>query len=204
METLLKESASCKSFHFMKDTYTKIKTLNALGQKHQVVHDHYSFWNLKTTGSLTEIQLFKTCPCENWGSLVSLASWSSTSIMSMLKLPNVSTTSTITFFSLPWITSGLTKPTKRNEQLSDGISIFALSLSFPRKLAILFFFFSSTNLYLPFLSGLYLNPNLFFFWIKAIGLSMRCNLFPNPFPARVSLSNTCFMPKWVISESLVQ
>ena len=31
------------------------KTLNALKQKHQVVHDHYSFWNLKTTRSSTEV-----------------------------------------------------------------------------------------------------------------------------------------------------
>ena len=97
METLLRESASCKSFHFMKDTHTKIKTLNALGQKHQVVHDHYSFWNLKTTGSSTEVQFFKTCLRGNEGSPAFFTSWSSISTMSMLKLPNVSTTSTITF-----------------------------------------------------------------------------------------------------------
>ena len=41
------------SFH--EDTHTKIKTLNTFGQKHQVVHDHYSFWNLKKTGSSMEV-----------------------------------------------------------------------------------------------------------------------------------------------------
>ena len=57
------------------------------------------------------------------------------------------------------------------------------------------------NLCLPRLSGLYLNPNRSFFWISAIGLSMPCNLFPNPFPAWAPLSSTCFMLEWVISES---
>ena len=40
---------------------------------------------------------------------------------------------------------------------------FALSLSFPRKLAILFYLFSSMSLCLSRLSGLYPSPNLSFF-----------------------------------------
>ena len=118
------------AIHFIswKDAHTKANTLNALGQKHQVVHDHYSFWNLKTTGSSTEVQLFRVCPCRNEGSLASFAFWFSTSTISMFRLPKVSTMSTITSSSLHWIISGLMKPTKRNEELSGGMSIFALSL----------------------------------------------------------------------------
>ena len=197
METLLKESASCKSFHFMKDTHTKTKIPNALGQKHQVVHDHYIFESLNTTGSSITVQLSKVCPRGNGGSPVLFASRSLTSTMSILRLPNVSTTSTITSSSLPWITSRLMKPIERNKQLSSGMSIFVLSFSFLRKLAIHFSLFSSTNFCFPCLSSLYPRPNLSLFWITAIGLSMPCNRFPNPFSARALLPDTYFMPRWV-------
>ena len=149
-----------------------------LGQKHQVVHDHYSFWNLKTTRSSMEVQLFRVCLHRNGGSPASFASWSSTSTISMLRLPKVSAMSTITSSSLPWIILGLMKLVERNEELSGGMIIFALSRSFPKKLAMLFYLFSSRNLYLSRLSSLYPNPNLSFFWIAAIGLNMPCNHLP--------------------------
>ena len=148
METHWEKMYCAINFISWKDAHTKAKTLNALGQKHQVVHDHYSFWNLKRIGSSMEVQLFSVCPRGKGGSPASFTSWSSTSTILMLKLPNVSATSTITSYSLPWIISGLMKPTERNEELSGGMSIFALSPSFSRKLAILFYLFSSTNLYL--------------------------------------------------------
>ena len=72
-----------------KDAYTKQKILSVFRQKHQVVHDHYSFESLKTTGSSTVIQLSKICPFGNEGSPVLLASWSSTSTMFIDKLSNV-------------------------------------------------------------------------------------------------------------------
>ena len=162
-----------------------------LGKK-QVFHDHYSLWNLKTTGSSTEIQLFKVCPRGNGGSPVSVALWSSISTMSMLMLPNVST---ITSSSSPCIISGLMNLAERNEELSGGMSIFMLFASFPRKLATLFYLFSLISLCLSCLLGLYPNPNLSFFWITVIGLNMPCSRFPNPFPARAPLSGTCFMPR---------
>ena len=66
------------------------------------------------------IQSFSTW---EWGSPASFASWSSTSTISMLKLPNVFVTSTITSFSLPWIISRLMKPVERNEELNGDMSI---------------------------------------------------------------------------------
>ena len=120
----------------------KQKPWMLLGKKHQVVHDHYSLWNLKTTGSSMEVQLFRVCPRGNGGSPVSFALWSSTSTMSMLRLPKVSAMSTITSSSPPWMVSGLIKPAEKNEELSGGMFNFGLSPSFPRKLAILFCLFS--------------------------------------------------------------
>ena len=79
--------------------------------------------------------------------------------------------------------------------------IFALSFSFPRKLAILLYLFSSMNHYLSLLSVLYPTPNWSFFWITAIGLSMPCSLFPKPFSTRAPLPGTCLIPEWVISDS---
>ena len=43
------------------DACTKQKILSVFRQKHQVVHDHYSFESLKTTGSPTVVQLSKIC-----------------------------------------------------------------------------------------------------------------------------------------------
>ena len=95
------------------------------------------------------------------------------------------------------------EPVERNEELSGGMFIFALSFSFPWKLAILFCLFSSMNLYLSLLSGLYPNPNLnrSFFWITAIGLSMPYSLFPKPFPTWAPLPGTCLMLEWVTFDS---
>ena len=120
------------AIHFIswKDFYTKAKTLNALRQKHQVVHDHYLFWKLKTTGSSMEVQLFRVCPRGNGGSLVSFASWSSTSTISMLRLPKVSAMSAITFFSSSWIMSGLIKPAERYDHFCS-ISFFPEKTSDP-------------------------------------------------------------------------
>ena len=146
METLLKESASCKSFHFMKDTYTKTKTLNALGQKHQVVHDHYSFWNLKTTVSLMEVQLFRTCPRGNGGNPGSLAFWSLTLTMSILKLSNSLSTSRSISLSLFQIVSGSMKPVERKYN-STVVPPFLRSLSLlPEKAddSPLYFFFDES------------------------------------------------------------
>ena len=84
-----------------KDACTKQKILSVFRQKHQVVHDHYSFESLKTMGSSTMVQLSKIYPFGNGGSPMLLASWSPTSTMSIDRLPNVFATSTITFFSLP-------------------------------------------------------------------------------------------------------
>ena len=82
------------------------------------------------------------------------------------------------------------------------MSIFSLSPSFSRKLAILYYcLFSSRNLCLSRLSSLYPNPNLSFFWIVAIGLNMPCNCFPNPFSAQAPLSGTCLIPEWVFPDS---
>ena len=81
------------------------------------------------------------------------------------------------------------------------MSIFTLSLSFPRKLAILFCLFSSRNLCLSRLSGLYPNLNLSFFWIAVIGRNMPCNYFPNPFSTRAPLPSICLIPEWVFSDS---
>ena len=75
-----------------KDACTKQKILGVFRQKHQVVHDHYSFESLKTTGSSTVVQLSKICSLENGGSLMLLASWSPTSTMSIDRLLNASST----------------------------------------------------------------------------------------------------------------
>ena len=128
-DSLTKKNALCYSFHFMKKYPYKSKNPECTWAKASVIHDHYSFWNLKTIGSLMEVQLFRVCPRGNGGNPASFASWSSTSTMLMLKLPNVSTTSTIIFSSLSYIILGLMKPVERNEKLSGGMSIFALSLS---------------------------------------------------------------------------
>ena len=79
-------------FIYIKRCLYKTKILSVLRQKHQVVHDHYSFWKLKTTGSSKVVQLSKVYPCGNEGSLVLVASWSSTSTMSMLKFLNALST----------------------------------------------------------------------------------------------------------------
>ena len=141
------KSASCYfiSFH-EKMPIQKQKPWMLLGKKRQVVHDHYSLGNLKTTGSSMEVQLFRVCLLGNADNPMSFASWSSTLTISMLRLPKVSTISTITSSSSPWRVSGLIKPAKRNEELSGGMSSFGLSSYFPRKLAILFYLFSSRNL----------------------------------------------------------
>ena len=60
-----------------KDACTKQKILSVLRQKHQVVHDPYSFESLKTMGSSIVVQLSKICPLGNEGSPVLLASRSS-------------------------------------------------------------------------------------------------------------------------------
>ena len=44
----------------------------------RLFHDHYSLWDLQTTGSSTAIQLFKTYPHGNEGSLIFLVFGSST------------------------------------------------------------------------------------------------------------------------------
>ena len=178
-----------------KDACTKQKILSVLRQKHQVVHDHYSFESLKTTKSSTVVQLSKIYPLENGGSLVLLASWSLTSIMSIDRLLNASYTSVDISLSLLQTAPGLMKPAERKVWLNGGISISALSFSFPRKLTILFSLFSSMNLYLSRLLGLYPNLNRSFFWITAISLSMPCSLFPKPFPTRAHLPTTCLMPE---------
>ena len=87
-----KKNASCSSFHLdKKDAHTKQKSC-VLRQKHQVVHDHYSFESLKTTRSSTAVQLSKVCPRGNGGSPVLIASRFSSSTMLMLKLPNALST----------------------------------------------------------------------------------------------------------------
>ena len=161
---ILTKSASCYSFHFMKRyPYKKKKPWMLLGKKHQIVHDHYSLWNLKTIGSSMEDQLFKVRPRGNGGSLVSFAFWSSTSTMSMLRLSKVLAIFTVTSFSSPWMVSRLIKSVEGNEELSDGMSNFGLFFYFSRKLTILFCLFSSRNLCLSCLSSLYPTPNLSFF-----------------------------------------
>ena len=75
-----------------KDACTKQKILSVFRQKHQVVHDHYSFESLKTTGSSIMVQLSKIYPLENGGSRVLLAFWSLTSTMSIDRLLNASST----------------------------------------------------------------------------------------------------------------
>ena len=57
------------SFHEKRCPY-KSKTLNTLGQEHQVVHDHYSFWNLKTIGNSMEVQLLSLSTWERGQSRV--------------------------------------------------------------------------------------------------------------------------------------
>ena len=187
------------AIHFIswKDAHIKAKTLNAFGQEASGCS-----WSLLIMESKDNRE-FDGSPIvqhlSTWeGSLVSVALWSSNSTMSMLKLPNVFT---ITSSSLPWIISGLMNPAERNEELSGGMSIFMLFASFPRKPAILFYLFSSRNLCLACLLGLYPTPNLSFFWITVIGLNMPCSRFPNPFPALAPLPGTCLMPKWVTLDS---
>ena len=139
------------------DVCTKQKILSVFRQKHQVVHDHYSFESLKTTESSTVVQLSKICSLENRGNLVLHASWSPTSTMSIDRLPNASSTDISR--SLPWIASGIMELAERKVWLNDGISILTSCSFFPRKLTILFSLFSSTNLCLPHLSSLYPNLN---------------------------------------------
>ena len=130
-----------------------------------------------------------------------LASGSPTSTMSIDRLPNASSMSVD--ISLSWLQTvpGLMKPVERKVWFNDDISIFALSFSFLRKLAIHFSLFSSIIFCFPCLSSLYPRPNLSLFWITAIGLIMSCNLFPNPFPTQAPLPGTCFMLEWVISNN---
>ena len=122
------------------------------------------------------VQLSKICPLENGGSPVLFASWSQTATMSMDKLSIASSINISR--SLPWIASEIIKSVERKVWLNGGISILASSFFVPRKLAILFSLFSSANLYLPRLSGLYPKPNRSFFWITAIGHAV---FFLNPF-----------------------
>ena len=116
----------------------KAKILSVLRQKHQVVHDHYSFDSLKIMGSSTMVQLSRVYTYENGGSLVLLASWPPTSTMSMDKLSNASSTFVDISSALLQIAPGLMKPAERKVWLSGGISIFVFSFSFPTKLAILY------------------------------------------------------------------
>ena len=184
-----------RAIHFIRwiGCLYKAKIMSVLRQKHQVVHDHYSFESLKTTGSSTTVQLSKACPHRNRGSLVLFISWSPTSTMSMDKLPNASSTFVDISSALLQITSGLMKLVERKVWLSGGISIFVLSFFFSRKLMIFFSLFFSMSLYLPRLSRLYPKPNLSLFWITAIDFSMPCSLFPNPFPTQTPLLSTCLM-----------
>ena len=91
----------------------KAKILSVLRQKHQVVHDHYSFESLKTIGSSTVVQLSKACPCGNEGSPMLLIFQSPTSTMSMDKLSNASSTSVKISSALLQITLGLMKPAEQ-------------------------------------------------------------------------------------------
>ena len=61
--------------------------------------------------------------------------------------------------------------------------------------------FSSMDLCLSLLSGLYPSPKRSFFWTTAIGLSMPCSLFPKPFLTRAPLPDICLMLEWVTSDS---
>ena len=153
------------AIHFIrwKESLYKAKIQSVLRQKHQVVHDHYSFESLKTTRSLIVVQLSEVYPCENGGSLVLPAFWLPTLTMSINRLSNASPTSVDISSALLQIAPGLMKPFERKMWLNGGISIFVLSFSFPRKLAILLSLFSSMNLFLPRLSGLYPNSNRSFF-----------------------------------------
>ena len=63
------------------------KILSALRQKHQIVCDHYSLEDLKTTESSTTVQLSRTCPCGYGGNPLLLDSGSA-STMPMVKLSN--------------------------------------------------------------------------------------------------------------------
>ena len=96
-----------------KDACTKQKILSIFRQKHQVVHDHYSFESLKTTGSSTVVQLSKICPLENGGSPVLLASRSLTSTMFIDRLSNASSTPVDIFSALLQIAPALMKPAKQ-------------------------------------------------------------------------------------------
>ena len=92
------------------------KILSALGQKYQVVCDHYLLENLKTTGSSTVVQLLRICPHGNGGNPVLLASGSAP-IMPMVKLLNAPFTSNscIMLFFSPCSDPKLMKPAKWNE-----------------------------------------------------------------------------------------
>ena len=96
-----------------KNAYTKQKILSVLRQKHQVVHDHYSFESLKTTRSSIMVQLSKICPLGNGGSPVLLAYWSLTSTMSIDRLLNASSTSVDISLALLQIAPRLMKPSER-------------------------------------------------------------------------------------------
>ena len=75
-----------------KNMLVQSKILSALGQKHQVACDHYSLEDLKTIASSMVVQLFRTCPHGNGGSLMLLASGSALT-MPMVKLSNAPFTS---------------------------------------------------------------------------------------------------------------
>ena len=112
-----------------------------------------------------DVQLFKACLRGNGGNHVFLIFWSSTSTMSMLKLPNASSMSATLSLPLHQITSRLRKPPEMKELFNDGISRFALSLSFLKKLAILFSFFRRAFA-CPFYQVYILNQNDPFFELR--------------------------------------
>ena len=95
------------------DVCTRQKILSVLRQKHQAVHDHYSFESLKTMESSTMVQLSKACPRRNGGSPMLLISWSPTSTMSMDKLPNASSIFVDISLALLQFAPGLMKPTEQ-------------------------------------------------------------------------------------------
>ena len=113
--------------------------------------------------------------------------------MSLLRLPH--------FFLITLSHIGINETHWEMRSSVVVCSFFTLSFSFPRKLTTLFYLFSSMNLCLSLLSGLYPSPKWFFFWITIIGFSMPCSLFPKPFSTRAPLPSTCLMPEWVTSDS---
>ena len=71
----------------------------------------------------------------------------------------------------------------------------------PKKASDPLFLFLFDKPLFSFFVSLYPNPNLSFFWITVIGLSMPCSPFPKPFPTRATFFTTCFMPNWVVFDS---